>query len=289
MDSHSEDHPLVAARLRAEKLLARVRLTEQQIECFSQEVLWTLERLTVARLALTQEVCRTLRRASPMLVEVQDKFLRLLEVRERSWPAFQVRDRQTLISDFDQLKRRMAEVNPEAMTEEQLSALLPIWHLHRSGSPGLSPAGLALCHFIALCVEVKLKSETRANAERRLPRLQQKLNSHRSLLAELEADMKGNEWSDMDEKLSSDLTGLTGDFSKAVVLEDRTVGVRHLRHGTASGGVLSRAANSLLHSSDVSFPDFEGQDLYQERPPQEDWEMEEPEAVRLCGGRFFCL
>jgi len=288
MDNCSEDHLVISARLRAEKILARVRLTEQQIECFSQEVVWTLERLTVARLALTQELCRTLRRASPLLAEVQDKFMRLLEVRERSWPAFQVRDRQTLISDFEQLKRRMAEVNPDTMTEEQLSALLPIWQLHKSGSAGLSPAGLALCHFIALCVEVKLKSETRASAERRLPRLQRKLSSHRSLLAGLEAGEKG-EWNDVDEKLSSDLTGLTGDFCKAVVLEERTVGVRHLRHGTASGGLLSRAANSLLHSSDVSFPDFEGQDLYQERPPEEDWEVGESEAVRLCGGGFFCL
>lgn len=186
----------------------------------------------------------------------------------------------------------MADVDPERMTEEQLSALLPIWKLHQSGSSSLSPAGQVLCQFIALCVEVKLKSETRANAERRLPRLLQKLNSQRSLLASLEADRKGNEeWSEVDEKMCSDLTGITGDLSKAVVLEERTIGVRHLRRGTASGGVLSRAANSMLPN--VSFPDFDRQDLYQERPPEEeDWEVAlegEPEAIRLCGARFFCM
>jgi len=62
-----------------------------------------------------------------------------------------------------------------------------------------------------------------------LPRLQRKLSSHRSLLGGLEAGEK-EEWNDVDEKLSSDLTGLTGDFCKAVVLEERTVGVRHLRY-----------------------------------------------------------
>ena len=91
MDSSSEDHPLACAQQRAEKLLSRVRLTEQQIECFSQEVVWTLESLTVARLALTQELCRTLRRVPPLLAEVEDKFMMLLGRRERSWPAFEVR------------------------------------------------------------------------------------------------------------------------------------------------------------------------------------------------------
>jgi hypothetical protein len=188
----------------------------------------------------------------------------------------------------------MAGISPELMTEEQLNSLLPIWQLHKSGCPGLTAAGSALCCFIALCVEVKLKIETRAGAEHRLPHLQRKLQNQRCLLASLEADSKNKEeleYSEVDEKMCSDLTGVTGDLSKAVVIEERTIGVRHLRHGTASGGLLSRTANSFLQS-EVSFPDFEKQDLYQERPAvEEEFEVAmegEREAIR-CGSRFFCM
>lgn len=294
MESDQDDQPLCTARRRLEKLKARVHLTEQQIECFSQEVVWTLEKLTLARLALTPEMCRSLSRESLLLAEVEDKLMVLLEIKDRSRPTFEVRITQALIKDFDQLKMRMTEVTPELMTEEQLSALLPIWQLHQSGCAGLSPAGAALCLYIALCVEVKLKSETRAIATRRLPRLQRKLSDQRSLMASLEAEDKELiDCSEIDEKMCSDLTGVTGDFSRAVVIEERTIGVRHLRHGTASGGVLSRTAHSMVQSSDFSFPDFDRQDLYQERPPEEDeWEVAlegEREGIRLCGSRFFCM
>lgn len=188
----------------------------------------------------------------------------------------------------------MAGISPELMTEEQLNSLLPIWQLHKSGCPGLTAAGSALCCFIALCVEVKLKIETRAGAEHRLPHLQRKLQNQRCLLASLEADSKNKEeleYSEVDEKMCSDLTGVTGDLSKAVVIEERTIGVRHLRHGTASGGLLSRTSNSFLQS-EVFFPDFEKQDLYQERPAvEEEFEVAmegEREAIR-CGSRFFCM
>jgi len=293
MDIHTEDSLLTPAHRRADQLLARVHLTEQQIEYFSQEVVWTLEKLTLARLALTQELCKTLGREPPLLAEVEDKFMVLLGMKIRSWPAFKVRDIQALISDFDRLKKRMAAISPELMTEEQLDFLLPIWQLHQSGCRGLTPAGSALCCFIALCVKVKLKIETRAGAERRLPHLQQKLRTQRCLLASLEADGKGKEeleYSEVDEKMCSDLTGVTGDLSKAVVIEERTMGVRHLRRGTASGGLLSRTANSFMQS-EVSFPDFDRQDLYQERPAEEEFEVAmegEREAVR-CGSRFFCM
>jgi len=294
---------LSTARFRLEKLASRLLLTQQQIALFTQEADNLLLDVKASIEAVTAKVGEELGRVqSPTsdFSEIGDKFMLLLGGK-RSWSAFKVRTRQALIRNVDCLKDVMSSLNSANLQEEQLTELLPIWKRFQSGLlPNQGPAATALLQFLSYSVEYKLKSEVGTTAARKLTRLQSKQIRLCSLIKTLESALgrfqQAETWidiSEMDEKLSADQTGWTLgtlDLSKAVVLEERTIGVSMLRGGTASGGVLGRQGKL---NSEVSFPDFNRSDLYPEHFPSHietlDLVLEGEHEVRWCGSGLFCM
>ena len=194
-----------------------------------------------------------------------------------------------MLGNSDLLHDVLSTLNAANLKEEQLTELLPIWKRYQSGLlPNLGPGATALLQFLSCCVEYKLKSETVATAAHKLPRLQHKQTHLCSLIRSLESQLSQEECdiSDLDEKLSGDQTGLTLDLSKAVAIEERTIGVSMVRRGTASGGVLGRA--------EVSFPEFTRSDLYQDHFPCHTEALDlvlegEYEVSGYCGSKLFCM
>lgn len=193
------------------------------------------------------------------------------------------------MGNLDLLHDVLSTLNAANLKEEQLTELLPIWKRYQSGLfPNLGPGATALLQFISYCVEYKLKSETVATAARKLPRLQYKQTHLCSLIRSLESQLSQEECDigELDEKLSGDQTGLTLDLSKAVMVEERTIGVSMVRRGTASGGVLGRG--------EVSFPEFTRSDLYQDHFPCPTETLDlvlegEYEVFGYCGPKLFCM
>ena len=210
----------------------------------------------------------------------------------------------------------MSRVAPDELKEEQLTALLPVWksqeQIHHK-LQGAFAGAVVLTEFIALCVEYKLKNETLATSSRKFPNLEKKLKSQQDDLSSLthqidfcerqilklhRALLSSHENSEVDERLTPDLTGLSigsTDLSKAVVIEERTIGVAPFREGTASGGIMKTVSpkHSVLPQGEL-FPNFEKGDLYRDRPPSEESSFEiayedSPSVSRFCGSNFFCM
>lgn len=208
----------------------------------------------------------------------------------------------------------MRSFDPVRLQEEHLTAILPIWKAQDNIVRKLQafPGACVLSDFLSQCVEFKLKSETLAMAARKRPAIELKLLAQQQanslLTGQIEyaeeqipalqrALVSSREESEVDERLSPDLTALTlgsTDLSRAVVIEERTIGVAPFHEGTATGGLLKTVSprHSVLHTT--SFPNFETRDLYRERPPTEETEFhiayeDAGEVSKFCGSRFLCM
>jgi len=219
-----------------------------------------------------------------------------------------------VVQECERLKQAMKAVDLVKLQEEQLTALLPIWKAHDNIARKLQsfPGACVLSDFLSLCVEFKLKSETLAMSARKHPALELKLQvqqqansvlatqiayAEEQIPALQRALLSSREDSEVDERLSPELTALSmgsTDLSKAVVIEERTIGVAPFREGTATGGLLKTGSprHSVLPGS--YFPNFETRDLYRERPPTEETEFriqyeDAGEVAPFCRSRFLCM
>lgn len=308
---------LTKGRSRVEKITSQLHLCEQQIDFFTQESSRLLTSIQETADRLTEEQCEGLHSAgtpTSALLEVADKLMLLLGAKDRSWAGFRVKYRQAAAQECERLKEAMKSVDLVKLQEEQLTALLPIWKAHDNIARKLQPfpGACLLSDFLSLCVEFKLKSETLATFARKHPALERKLQAQQLANAQLSSQiafaeeqipslqralLSSREDSEVDERLSPDLTGFSigsTDLSKAVVIEERTIGIAPFREGTATGGLLK--IGSPRHSAlpSTSFPNFETRDLYRERPPTEEEEFhiqyeDAGEVSQFCRSRFLCM
>lgn len=188
----------------------------------------------------------------------------------------------------------MNSISPDHLTEEQLSALLPVWKNQQTLQAKLSKTArgaVVLSEWISYCVEYKLKKETLNSAVKKLPELEKKVRSvmaaiagHSSALAAAEAKV-----TEVRQKVTQ------AEESAANFLD---LSVSSLRSTAAAKMKMDDGMQRpKMHSErfQQEFPNFLSEELYQETPEErqnEQFEVdfgESPGVLGCCRSRFFCM
>jgi hypothetical protein len=309
---------------RLERLSSQLHLTKQQIDFFTQESQRALEGIKDANWQFTKEVCADLSKVkSPnsVLLDVSEKFMLMLDQRDRSWKTF-----RAVTRNFGPLKSLMSSFSAEHMSEEHLNELLPIWKKQQSLIPKLASickGAAVIADWIRYCVEFKLKKETLMASKRKLPDIERRMKTQLLVIADRNAQILTFEERVAETKLSlasAEQQSFTADADEyvnsldasvvsmkttklALRSEERAIVSTPLRKGTASGGIMGKA--SPRHSFDLvevapaqekqEFPNFnlDSHELYREVPAQEEVveiQIEgQMDSAGCCRSRFFCF
>lgn len=279
---------------RLERATAQLHLTQQQVDLFRHETQAAKERIRDACGEFTKKVCEELGQiAAPSeeLVDLVERYMLLLDQKERSWSAF-----KALIKLYTPLKAQMDSLSAAHLTEEQLTALLPVWknqHQLQSALQRTAKGAANIANWISYCVEFKLKMETLNCAQKEIPELEYKIKKCVGAIAEkmreigaLEAQQTRLQAKIDGEVAYSPSSQSANSFRSTAIhiksrSDDHTAIESSLRFGPQS-------SSSRKHSD---FPNFGSEQLYQETPGERRGEIEYGESSDYCGckGKLFCL
>ena len=188
----------------------------------------------------------------------------------------------------------MNSISPDHLSEEQLSALLPIWKNQQTLQAKLAQTArgaVVIAEWISHCVEYKLKKETLNSAVKKLPELEKKVRAvmaaiatHTSALSS--AETKVNQ---IRQKVSQ------AEESAANFLD---LSVSSLRSTAAAKMKMEEELPRPKMQSErfqQEFPNFLSEELYQETPEERQEERfevdfgESPGVLGCCRSRFFCM
>lgn len=284
-----------------------MRLTQQQVDLFKHETQVAAEKIKDANWHFTKEICAELTAQtapSQILNDLAEKFMLLLNQKDRSWSAFKVTPMQNILKNFGPLKALMNSISADHLSEEQLTGLLPVWKNQHVMQASLQKAGRGACvisEWISHCVEYKLKKETLNSAQRSLPDLESKTKKCMATIAEkteesqqldkdlelLRTRIETHSGPDSDERLS---------FADGSVNSLKsTMAVQRIEDLLPAEPYVRFVPHSPPSHKKAEFPNFYSDRLYEEAPPAEfkedDFQVDtsESEYCRGCQSRFFCI
>lgn len=296
-ESRSLFTQLHALKDKLERLSSSLHLTKQQIDFFAQESDKALEGIKDCNWRFTKEICAEMgkiKSPSSTLLDITEKFLLLLDQRERSWKTF-----RAITHNYGPLKALMNSLNLDLVTEEQMNALLPVWKHKQSVLAKLdkvSKGGVVIAEWLCCCVEFRLKSETLRGARRKLPDLERKIRAQMQLIAEKNAQIFTCE-----DKLASAKATLEGrpstpsdvsinSTSLSLILNEDAGIILSPRHeGTATRGLLAQV--SPRAKPNLAFPSFGSPTLYNDRLQGVEFSIDYSTGdgtKGCCHSRFFC-
>jgi len=272
-------------RHRLERATAHLHLTQQQVDLFRHETQTAQERMKAACDSLTRELCEELVRVGEPgeeLKDLADQFLLLLERKERSWPAFQANFKL-----FHPLKARMESVSAANLTEDQLTALLPVWknqHQLQSSLHRTAKGAACIVHWISYCVEFKLKMETLSSAQKAIPDLEYKIKKCVAAIAENMKEISA---------LEAQQTRLQAKIEGEVV-ETPFSPSDQSQNSLRSTNIHAKSRSDVIEGSPrpqySDFPNFSSKKLYGETPAQGEVDFgESSEYCAGCKGKLFCF
>ena len=301
---------LLAAKERLEKVTSHLHLTQQQVDLFKHETQAASEKIKDANWHFTKEVCAELcKQANPpqALIDLSEKFMLLLDQKDRSFNTFKVPSTQAILKNFGPLKALMNSISADHLTEEQLTELLPVWknqHLLQASLQRTARGAAIISEWISHCVEYKLKKETLTSAQKSLPDLENKVkkcvtaigeksNEVAALeqhLAKLHAKMDSQGgFGELEEKASLAELSVSSLRSTAVVPKSRN------EEGPAVEPNVRFVPQSPPSHRKGEFPNFSSDKLYLETPVEEqgdEFQVEFGETSEYCGGckgKYFCI
>lgn len=287
---------------RIERLRSNLQQTQQHVDFFTQETQKASEGIKDTNWLLTKELCNELSRLkSPpaVLLELGDKCLLLLGLKERSWRAF-----RAAMKNYGTLKALMNRLQPENLTEMQLNELLTVWKNQSKLQPQLaqiSRGATIISEWISYSVKFKYMQETLHASKRKIPEIESKIKS-----ALLEVATKYTELQQIHKKIEEIQAALisvskdrsrTNEYLKSVDLTSTS-------SGASSINKLDRIVDRTLSHpyatySRQTFPNFElgteslyGETFVSKGPAEEEFQISiegKSEGIGCCGGRFFCF
>ena len=282
---------LLGSRERLERLSAQLHLTQQQIDLFKHETKSAAERIKDATWHFTKEACSELSHLSepsPTLVDLSDKFMLLLDQQDRSWKTF-----LAILKNFGPLKALMSSISPDHLSEEQLSALLPVWKNQQTLQAKLAKVArgaVIIAEWISYCVEYKLKKETLNSALKRLPELEKKVRTVMAASATQSASVSSSESKvfEVRQKMCQ------AEESAAHFLD---LSVSSLRSTAAAKVKVDDPTPRPKVQSPrfQEFPNFLSEELYGETPREKEEQRfevdfgESQSVLGCCRSRFFCM
>ena len=168
--TYSQRKKLKKTQEKLEKVKSNLVLTQQQISLFTQETNRALEGFKDTNWQFTRDVCADIakiRKPNSTLLDLADKFLLMIEQKDRSWNSF-----KAVTKNFAPLKSLMTNLQPQCLADEQVNELLNIWKNQQTIQMKLKKfcKGVQiLADWINFSVEYKLKKETLVTVEQIYP------------------------------------------------------------------------------------------------------------------------
>jgi predicted nucleic acid-binding Zn-ribbon protein len=290
--AHFQDK-LNNSQQRIERLRANLQQTQQHVDFFSQETQKASEGIKDTNWLLTKELCSELSRLkSPpaVLLELGDKCLLILGLKERSWRAF-----RAAMKNYGSLKALMNRIQPENLTETQLNELLTVWKNQSTLQPQLqqiSRGAAIISEWISYCVKYKYMQETLHASKRKIPEIESKIQLTLSDIAS-----KSNELQLTRKKIEEIRSILSS------VPKDRSRSDEYLKSlDVLSISSIATSISKFEHLESYSrqyFPNFElgteslyGETFVSKGPAEDEFQISiegKSEGIGCCRSRFFCL
>lgn len=246
-------------------------------------------------------MCTELRKApspSKTIVEICEKTMLVLDQPDKSFSAF-----RRLSKNFGYFKDLMGSIQGQTLPDYVINEVLPLWKnqtIIQAKVAKTSKCASFLAQWISFIVEYSLKKETVGSSKRKEPEIDKKIKAQRVYIEDLQKEIFLIEDSikyllDLQSKAQERRSenGQEEELSeKFEVPKDSSRPFGFTMHrGTASGGLLGSSANNYRSQS---FPDFDNDLLYGDRPVKETKEHQilyegRNEVMGCCRMKFFCF
>lgn len=312
LDSQSNQLRAVQNNLKArlENLTDLLQNTKQRLEALNSEILQAQKELENNKLQFSKDsILAILKIKNPntTLVELADKFLLVIQEKERSWHSFKAH-----IKNFDELIGLIEKIQASNLSEEVLISLEIIWKNQkqiRSKLKKYCEGVMTIADFVICLAEYRVKKETleesledftgykkkTINTKSKIKEVNGQILSIEEKIAEVKATIKtfSRGRSKNDDADTSDRSS----YTSPVCCVKRSISTNPFINGTASGGLLYHRKN-IEHSGKPLLPNFRvnHDESYFESPDvnvQEDegYEIFYENSVSLgcCKQKFFCF
>jgi hypothetical protein len=296
---------------RFDRLTSQLSLTRSQLQAYAEESRLLQAKLAACASQFSKELCSELRAVkAPVscLLDVCDKLLLVLDIKDRSWKSF-----RSLTKNFAAFKCLLQSVQTEPLLDSTVTEVLPYWkqqQVVRNKLAKISEA-VVLLDWIVLVVEYNLKTEIVQISRKRVPELEKMVKQQARVMAELNSESASMEEMVSKAKSSVDEEELDCDECSEMSLtskpyaylkqdtEERVVFHSTVHRGTASGGIMQFSVKGSKDSTAIqsNFPNFNSESLYGEMPVNRlrcDSEERvffegDTNSVGCCRLKFFCF
>ncbi|OMJ87296.1 hypothetical protein SteCoe_10980 [Stentor coeruleus] len=296
---------------RYERLNSQLQLTRHQLSIYTEEAKNLQTQLNKILNQFTKEVSadlRIIKTPITCLLELSDKLLLILDIKDRSWKSF-----RSMLKNFPAFKNLMISIQNDQLPENVINEVLPLWKSQGTLRLKLSKINNGACvllDWISMIVEYNLKSEISITSKKRIPELERMIKIQAKILSDLASESlsieelvnktKSNlDDGEMDCEDCSELslTSKPYDFVKSEQ-DERQIFHSTMHRGTASGGIMQNSFKTYKEKSElrILFPNFNSESLYGEAPVNKNVEVEDPiiyegknEMIGCCRMRFFCF
>ena len=200
----------------------------------------------------------------------------------------------------------------ESIEDSVINEVLPLWKNQEilRNKIGKCFGGNLLLDWIGYIVELNLKSEIIVSSQKRIPELKKMIKQQTKTLAGLLSENKkiegivdqakiGLNFQDLEFEDCSEVNyGSKSHIYQKSVNDDRFIFTSTVHRGTASGGIMQKAARGTMRKPEASsvFPNFNSDNLYGELSVYKHSEADEEiiyegrnEVIGCCRMKFFCF
>lgn len=290
-----------------ERLKSQITLTVSQAHNLHLELSTLKEKLEKISEKMTQQAFQDLSRIkapSSTISEIIDKFLLILDMKDRSWVSF-----KKLCKHFISFKNLILFSQTKNLQDSVIDEILPLWKtqgLYRTKLERFPGFNLIL-DWIGLIVELNLKEEIVNSSQKRIPELEKSVKKQELSIESLKDEAKAAEKvylevkrrikdSEIEDCSESSHTSKTQAFCSDQERMEKHIFVSAVNKGTASGGLMRKTPTSSLEKSVIPSisPNFSSKHLYGEIPVLKDYEEKiiyegRSETVSCCSVKFLCF
>ena len=256
---------------------------------------------------INSEFCQELRLVktpSSVICEICDKFMLVLDIKDRSWKNF-----KRLSKNFVSFKSLVQYAQTHSLKDSVVNEILPLWKMQSLYRAKLERyhSYYILLDWIGLIVELNLKKEMINSSQKRVPELEKTIKRQENSLETLKSEAKIAEKtyyevkkrireSEIEDCSESSHTSKTHAFQSDQERVDKQIYISAVNKGTASGGLMRKTPMTSLEKSMIPSisPNFTSLNLYREIPVHKDYEDKiiyegRAETVGCCSIRFLCF
>jgi hypothetical protein len=282
-------------------------MTNNQTDTLQKEIDQTHDLLQQCNENFTVQFCtnlRSIKAPSSLICEISDKFLLILDIKDRSWKNF-----KRLTKNLVSFKSLVLFAQSQFLTDSIINEILPLWKVQSLYRAKLInfPSYHVLLDWIGLIVELNLKKEMVFSSMKRAPELEKSIKIKEKTICSLKTEAKIAEKSyfelkkkikesEIEDCSESSHTSKHFAFQSDQERVDKHIYVSAVNKGTASGGLMQKMPMSSLEKSMIPSisPNFSSINLYGEIPVHRDYEDKivyegRAETVGCCSIRFLCF